>query len=232
MKNVGILLPAYNEEKNIATVVREARRFLPSSKVVVVDDGSKDGTGKIARKEGAFVVAHSANRGKGEALRTGLDVFNRKFRGVKYIIVADADRQYAIKEAPNLLKPLLRGEADFVMGKRDFSKIPFRHRLGNWVWRTAFNAMFKTNFSDTNCGFIAMTKATANKVVSALGGGYIIENALLIEAIRNNLAVRQVGVSVDYRKTSAVPRGLLMVAGVLVFIFKNGIRYSFRKMKK
>lgn len=225
MKNVGVLLPAYNEEKNIKSVIGETKMFLPDSVIVVVDDGSNDKTPEIAKQQGVTVVSHGANRGKGEALRTGLGVFNRKFKNVKYIVVADADRQYYIAEAKNLLKPLLDDEADFVMGKRDFSRVPFRHRMGNFVWRTAFNAFFKSNFADTNCGFIAMNKDAASAVVNALGGGYIIENALLIEAINRNLRIKQVGVSVNYSRTSAVPRGARMVAGVLVFIIKNGIRH-------
>lgn len=225
MKNVGILLPAYNEERNIGAVVTEARRFLPGAVIVVVDDGSADGTKKTAAKAGAYVISHGKNRGKGEALRTGLRAFNRKFRGVRYIVVADADRQYSVKEAKNLLQPLISGEADFVMGKRDFSKIPFRHSLGNWVWRTAFNLWFNTGYPDTNCGFIAMTKKTANAIVNALGGGYIIENALLIEARKRNFRIKHVGVSVTYKKISGIFRGIKMVAGVLLFIFSSRSRY-------
>ncbi|MBI1971969.1 MAG: glycosyltransferase family 2 protein [Candidatus Aenigmarchaeota archaeon] len=232
MRNVGVLLPAYNEKKNIEASIKEAKRFLPGASIIVVNDGSKDETEKIAKKAGARVVSHKSNMGKGEALRTGLDVFNREFKGVKYIVVADADRQYSIREAVNLLRPLAAGEADFVMGRRNFSKVPFRHRLGNWVWRTAFNALFRTDFDDTNCGFIAMTKESANRVVNALGGGYIIENTLLIEAIKRGLKIKQVDVSVNYRRTSAVPRGIKMVAGVLVFILASGIKYSSRKMNQ
>ncbi|MBI4167348.1 MAG: glycosyltransferase family 2 protein [Candidatus Aenigmarchaeota archaeon] len=229
MKNVGVLLPAYNEEKNIEAVIIEAKRSLPDSVIVVINDGSEDGTAKLAKDAGAHVVSHKLNKGKGEALRTGLEFFNKKFKNVEYIVVADADRQYSITEAQRLLKPLLDREADFVMGKRNFSRVPLRHRLGNFVWRTAFNQRFGTNFADTNCGFIAMTKKAANLVVNVLGGGYIIENTLLIEAIKHKLRIKQAEVSVTYRKKSSVIRGVKMVAGVLIFILKNGIKSS-RKM--
>ncbi len=226
MNNVGVLLPAYNEEKNIEAVIKEAKRFLPGARIVVVNDGSSDRTSEIAKKTDVFVVDHQKNMGKGEALRTGLKVFNRNFHSVKYIIVADADMQYSIREAGRVLKPLIDGDADFVMGKRDFSTIPFRHRLGNWVWRNAFNLWFGKKYPDTNCGFIAMTKKTANAVMGTLGGGYIIETTLLTQAIKRGFRVSHVGVSVKYNRTSGVLRGVLMVAGVLVFIFKNGIKYS------
>ncbi len=232
MKNVGILLPAYNEEKNIGAVVREAKKYLPGAVVVVVDDGSADRTAAIAKKEGAHVISHAGNMGKGEALRSGLAAIRKSFKGVDYIVVADADRQYTIKEAGRLLEPLESGKADFVMGRRNFSTVPFRHVLGNFVWRSFFNMFFGTNLKDTNCGFIAMRRSVAESVSKVLGGGYIIENALLIEALNRGLEVSQVEVSVNYRKISSVPRGVGMVAGVLIFIVDRGIKYRLGRLKK
>ncbi|MBI3412763.1 MAG: glycosyltransferase family 2 protein [Candidatus Aenigmarchaeota archaeon] len=224
MSDVGILFPAYNEENNIKNVIKEAKKYLPAAKILVVDDGSSDRTVAISKKEAVHVVTHAVNKGKGEALKSGLKFFN-KAKSVKYIVVADADRQYSVKEAKLLLEPLLNDEADVVMGRRNFKRIPLRHRLGNFAWRTTFNALFGTSMDDTNCGFIAMKKSAANLILNASGGGYIIENAMMIEAIKHRLRIKQVDVSVNYRRTSAVPRGIKMVAGVLVFILKNGIRY-------
>lgn len=232
MKNVGILLPAYNEENNIGAVIREAKKFLPGAIVVVVDDGSVDRTAIIAKKEGAYVVSHAGNRGKGEALRSGLAVIRKLFKSVAYIVVADADRQYTVKEAGRLLEPLKSGEADFVMGCRDFSTVPFRHMLGNFVWRIFFNVFFGTNMKDTNCGFVAMKREAAESVARELGGGYIIENALLIEALNRGLKIGQAGVSVNYKKISSVPRGIGMVAGVLIFIVDKGIKYRLGRLEK
>ncbi len=232
MKNVGILLPAYNEENNIGAVIREAKKFLPGAIIVAVDDGSSDRTAAIARREGAYVVSHSSNKGKGEALRSGLAVIKKSFKSVAYIVVADADRQYTVKEAGRLLEPLKSGEADFVMGCRNFSTVPFRHMLGNFVWRTLFNMFFGTSMKDTNCGFVAMKREVAESVAAGLGGGYIIENALLIEALSRGLKVGQAGVSVNYKKISSVPRGISMVVGVLIFIVDRGIKYRLGRLKK
>ncbi|MFH0890139.1 MAG: glycosyltransferase family 2 protein [Candidatus Aenigmatarchaeota archaeon] len=225
MKNIGILLPAYNEERNIKIVLREAKRFLPNAVVIVVDDGSSDRTSKIAKSEGVHVIVHKENKGKGEALRSGLEFLDKKMSGIKYIVVADADRQYTIAEAPKVLKPLIDNSADFVMGYRDFSGVPFRHRLGNFVWKTVFNILFGTRLKDTNCGFIAMKKEVAQAVIKVVGGGYIIENSLLIEAMKKKFRITQVKVSVRYKKTSAIRRGLRTVLGVLVFILDKGIKY-------
>ncbi len=229
MKNVGILLPAYNEERNIRAVLRETKKHLPSAVVVVVDDGSSDRTSDIAKSEGARVITHNENKGKGEALRTGLAEFGKSYPNVEFIVIADADRQYSIKDAGGLLKPLENDDADFVMGYRDFSTVPLRHRLGNFVWKTTFNLFFGTHLKDTNCGFIAMKKSVAKKVTKRLGGGYIIENALLLEALQQKFRIKQVRVSVEYKKISGVPRGVNMVVGVWLFIVRNGIKYRLKR---
>ena len=71
LQKIGILLPAYNEEKNIAKVINECKKFFPKALILVVDDGSKDATASIARKLGVIVISHKRNMGKGEALKTG-----------------------------------------------------------------------------------------------------------------------------------------------------------------
>jgi glycosyltransferase involved in cell wall biosynthesis len=192
--------------------------------VVVVDDGSSDRTFDVAQKSGAVVVRHTANLGKGSALKTGLDYILRKIGKGKYIVIIDADLQLDPADAPRVIVPLLSGEADLVMGMRDFSKVPFRHRLGNFVWKTAFNIMFGTRLKDTNCGYIALT-ADAARTIGDFHGGYIIETKLLSEAVRKALRIAQVPVSVDYGKISSVPRGIRIVLGVLLFIVKDGLKY-------
>lgn len=221
---IGVLLPAYNEEENIQAVIKEAKKYLPKSKIVVVDDGSTDKTYRLAKKTGVTVIRHEKNKGKGEALKTGFKYFLKSSEDV--VIVADTDRQYQIKDADKLLKPIEHRQADFVTGYRDWGILPFRHILGNFVWRTFFNLLFGTRFKDTNCGFIALTK-NAMKKIRHTGGGYIIENAIFIDALRNNLRIRQVPVDVIYREKSGVVRGGRVVLGVLIFIVREGLKYRF-----
>lgn len=224
---VGVLLPAYNEEKNIETVVKEAKKYIPNSEIVVVDDGSTDRTCELAKKAGAKILKHKINKGKGEALKTGFKFFLYQCP-VDFVVIADADRQYQVKEATKLLKPLQEKEADFVSGYRNWRVVPFRHRLGNFVWRTFFNILFGINLKDTNCGFMALTKKAMRKVKGALHGGYIIENTLFIEALKKEMRIKQVPVTVKYKEKSGVSRGIRVVLGVLIFIVVEGIRYRFR----
>lgn len=219
--SIGALLPAYNEERNIRAVIRETRVALPGAVIVVVDDGSVDRTAELAKTEHVVLLQHKINRGKGEALRTGFTYFFS--RPVDAIVILDTDLQFVAAEATRLLKPILNGEADLIMGARNFSKIPLRHKLGNWVWRTTFNILFGTSLADTNCGFVALSGAAARKV--EVRGGYMIENALLASAVRTGLKIAQVPVTVRYRRVSAVPRGIRVVLGVLWFIIVEGLKY-------
>jgi len=218
MPKIAALIPAMNEEKNIVPVVRGCKRW--ADIVLVVDDGSTDGTARLAKEAGAQVVTHKTNLGKGEGLRTGIAALHGK---ADFIAIIDADLQYDPAEAEKVLKPLLEGKADFVMGSRDWSKVPFRHRLGNRVWRTAFNLLFGTGLSDTNCGLIALTSEASSKL--NFHGGYIIENSMLADAVRHDLRIANIPVHVDYRHVSKVPRGIRMVAGVLFFIGKEGLKW-------
>src|SRR3990172_4209614 len=104
---VVALIPAWNESATIGEVVKRTKRV--TDHVLVVDDGSTDGTAKIAKESGAVVIKHDTNKGKGEALRTG---FNELLRyAFDFAIVVDSDMQYFPEDGTALLKPLENGEA-------------------------------------------------------------------------------------------------------------------------
>lgn len=232
MKNIAkncAIIPAHNEEENIVEVVKKTKKsnLIP----IVVDDNSEDRTRELAKRSGAIVLRRTSNKGKGEAIKAGIEYILEKLPKVRNLVFIDADMQYHPEEAQKLVRPLERGEADIVTGFRDWSVVPFRHRLGNFVWRTGFNILFGTNLKDTNCGFMSMTKKSAELVKDSLGGGYIIENALLSYAIQKNLIIKQVPVRVTYKHKSEVKRGIRMVAGIFLFIIKEGLRYRFGKKK-
>jgi len=217
------LIPAFNEEQNIKEVILHMRKH-PHIDVIVIDDGSTDATPEIVKKMGVVLVRHETNKGKGEALNTGFQYVLEKHKDAEYVILIDADLQYHPNEAPKILKPLENGEADFVMGYRDWSKLPFLHLLANFVWRTMFNILFGTNLKDTNCGYMALT-AKAIRKIGRVHGGYIIENSMLAQAARKKLRVKQVPVNVSYKHTSKVPRGLRILFGVSIFILGEGFKY-------
>ena len=108
------LLPAYDNEETIARVVLLAQRHV--DEVVVVDDGSHDMTALIAERIGAKVLRHDRNLGKGAALRTGFDYARQS--GADLVVTLDSDGQHDPNDIPNVVDPILRHEADIVIGEQ------------------------------------------------------------------------------------------------------------------
>jgi len=222
----AVVIPAYNEEKNIDQAVARTLKmgYLP----IVVDDCSTDKTGEKAKEAGAIVLRHKKNMGKGEGLKTAFLYIKTHLKDVKYVAILDADLQYVPEDLPKLFKPLENDEADYVTGYRNWKKdVPFRHRLGNFVWRTAFNILFDARVKDSNCGFVAMNREAMLKLINATTGGYIIENMMMIEALKSGLRIKQVPVKVYYHEVRDIPTGSRFVLGNLIYIIESGMKYRY-----
>ena len=154
-----IIIPAYNEEENIADVIKGAIKYLPAAKILVVDDGSTDATGTIARNMGAVVITHPRNLGVGAALRRGyIYAIENHFDRILQI---DGDGQHDPKYLPLLLREL--ANADVVIGSRflpgSFAyPIPLCRRIGMLLF--SFIARKKTGISltDTTSGYRAYSR--------------------------------------------------------------------------
>lgn len=153
MIRVSIIVPAYNEERTIATVLEQVRAQKVDGiefEIVVINDGSKDRTREIldSRPELYDHVIHQPNGGKGAAVTAGL----AKATG-EYVLFQDADLEYDPADYAKLMKPLLKFDADIVMGSRfvapEFTRVYyFWHRIGNWAISFLFNILNNTTFSD------------------------------------------------------------------------------------
>lgn len=114
MKNVWLVIAAYNEATVIGDVVLGAHRQFPN--IVVVDDCSSDGSGDIARKGGAHVLRHAANLGQGAALQTGITY--ALLKGAEIIVTFDADGQHRVEDAVAMAKSASAGDVDVILGSR------------------------------------------------------------------------------------------------------------------
>lgn len=156
------MIPAFNEEKTIASVVERTKPHV--QEVVVVDDGSSDATAALAQAAGAIVVRHKQNEGLGRAFRTGIGT--ALSRGASVIVTLDADGQFSPEEIPKVAGPVQRGEADMVTGTR-FSEQKYRgdmskvKNFGNHVFTNFVNRLTGTRLTDTQCGFRAYSAEAA-----------------------------------------------------------------------
>ncbi len=192
------IIPAYNEEDTIGSVVLRTKRHV--DKVIVVDDGSKDKTAEVAQLAGAKVVQHLTNGGKGEALKTGFEAAEKLKADV--VVCLDADAQHNPDDIPRVIAPILSHEADMVIASRYLDeehtkKIPRYRRLGLWVLTRTTNFGSSIKVTDTQCGFRAFS-------IDALGKfgfrqtGFSIESEMLEDAIESGLRIKEVSIPIRY----------------------------------
>jgi glycosyltransferase involved in cell wall biosynthesis len=160
-KKVIIIIPALNEGMNIEKVVSEAQDILPQALVTVIDDGSSDDTGIIARRTGADVLTLPFNIGIGGAVQTGMKFAKRN--GFDFIIRIDGDGQHYPNDIPILLKAVMDGETDVAVGSRfcdgrKSSEISLPRRIGIFLFSTLTSILSGQKVTDPTSGFIVMNK--------------------------------------------------------------------------
>lgn len=165
MKVIGIV-PAFNEEKRIADVLRAYLAYV--NEIVVVDDGSSDKTAEAAKIEKVSVLRHAVNRGQGAALRTGTLAALKL--GADVIVHVDADGQHDPQDLPNLIKPILDGRADVVLGSRflgiEATGMPLVRRwlLKGGRWFNILALGISRKITDPQNGLRAMTAEAARRI--------------------------------------------------------------------
>jgi len=193
---VAVVIPAFQATATIGDVVTRARATLPDAQVIVVDDGSTDGTGEEGRGKGASVLTHPRNRGKGVALRTG--IARACADGADLIVTLDADGQHPPEEIPRLLAPLAEGRADLVLGaRRRDGVMPLSRRITNWLSATLASRIAGQRLHDAQTGFRAFTRAVVERIQPA-GDRYEYEANFLLDALRAGYRVASVEVPTIY----------------------------------
>lgn len=153
-----VIIPAFNEEKNLASVIAEVKTNLPGFDIVVVNDGSIDRTIQIAASNGAEIVSHPVNIGYGAAVQTGFKYACKK--GYNLVVLMDADGQHDAKDASMLVRTLKEQSADMVLGSRFMVKTGYKTTFARVVGRNLFSLITylitHRNFLDITSGFQAL----------------------------------------------------------------------------
>ena len=193
---VGVVIPAFQAAATIGDVVARTRAAVPTAQIIVVDDGSDDGTGEEGRGHGATLVTHPRNRGKGVALRAG--IAKACALDASIIVTLDADGQHPPAEIPRLIQPILESKADVVLGarKRDHA-MPISRRFTNWLSASLASRIGGQPVSDAQTGFRAFTREVAERVQPA-GERYEFEANFLLDALRAGFRVVSVDVPTIY----------------------------------
>lgn len=191
------LIPAFNEAETIADVVRGLRGSVEH--VLVVDDGSTDATGALASRAGAEVVSRGGARGKGRAIRTGLDAIAQ--RGFTHLLVLDGDMQHLPSEAPLLLHAANRTGADLVLGARRFERdsMPASRYHANRIGSRALSTFVGVDLPDTQCGF-RVFRLAALEGLRFRARGFEIETEMLVKLSRRGARIVTVPITAVYNQ--------------------------------
>lgn len=190
---IAVIIPAYNEETTIANVIDEYGKALPEATIYVGDNNSQDETALRAEKAGAKVIL-CERQGKGNAVRKMFD----EIKADIYVMI-DADETYSASNIRELLKPVMNGEAEMVVGARkqvSAGAFSFSHKIGNKILTTILNRIFKVKLKDILSGYRVMSRRLVDNVI-LLAKGFEIEAELTIRTLQERFRILEI--PIDYR---------------------------------
>lgn len=217
--NATIVIPAYNEAGGIQNVLEELRSAKPDLPVIVIDDGSTDNTGEIARSvPGVTVITHKRNKGYGAALKTGI----RK-ADTEWIMTYDSDGQHTPENLDAVLREM-DDESDLIIGKREGYKGPLLRQPGKWLIGRVANYLTETKIPDYNSGLRAFRREQVLKYLHLFPDGFSISTTSTVCFLKEGLNVHWVPISIKERtgKSTVRPRDAvktLMLIVRLIMLF-------------
>lgn len=194
MVKIAAVIPAYNEEKKLPDVIRALKNDFET--IVVVDDGSADGTKTVAEAAGAIVLSRGYNLGVGattrEGLRWALD------HGFDAALLIDADGQHDPEEAGRFVQRFEEKHEALIIGARDYGKIPLRRRLPNLFSRLVLSAIFGEFLPDNQCGYRLLDRRMIEAFLETHEAGYNFAIEMMIVCRENGWQIGWVPISTIY----------------------------------
>ena len=216
---IVIGIPAYNEEENIAGILVKLKKI--SQDIIVCDDGSNDLTAEIAEQLGAIVIKHKRNLGYGAGI---CSIFLKAKEILADVLITfDADGQHRIEDINSVLEPVIKNEADIVIGSRFLSnetKIPKYRKLGIKTITSITNSSIGKKLSDSQSGFRAYNKKTLEKV-NPSESGMGVSTEILIKASKEKLKIVETPIVVSYEGDTSthnpVSHGVSVILSTMKF---------------
>lgn len=207
-KQIVVILPAYNEEKNLGELLKNMPKKINDTPlgVLLVDDGSGDDTYNIATQAGALVVRNRINRGQGAASRLGYDVLVKY--NVPIGVTMDSDGQHRYEDIEKLVKPILEDKYDLVIGSRILGKrqeTTFLRRLGVGLFTNIINALLGTKLTDCSSGFKAFNISRMKQM--QLREDQFQSAEVIIEASKKGLRIGEVPITILDRQHGQSKKG-------------------------
>jgi len=228
MVSISVFFPCYNEQENIGPTTEKALNVLEKLKadfeVIIIDDGSSDGTGKIAadiadRDDRVKVVHHPRNLGYGAALQSGFEAATKEL-----VFYTDGDGQFDISEMPPLLE--LMDQYDIVSGYRLDRKDSAMRKINGWCWTKLVCLLFGLKIRDIDCAF-KLYKREIFDNIELSSTGALIDAEILARAARKGYRITQKGVH-HYRRTAGEQSGanlrVILRAFKELFVLQRRIR--------
>lgn len=227
-----VIIPAFNEEETLRGVILGIRSFLSQADILVVNDGSTDSTGDIAREEGVLVLEHPYNMGIGATMQTGfLYALNN---GYNIAVQIDGDGQHDARFITSLIKPILDGQANLVIGTRYLSdggfKSTFLRKLGIRFFTTIIWIFTGKKITDPTSGFRAMDRKGIELFSKEYPSDYP-EVEALISAYKKGLHFQEIPVTMRNRQGGASSIGILSALYYMVKVTLSISIGSFRRVR-
>jgi dolichol-phosphate mannosyltransferase len=223
-------IPCFNNARFIGDIVERSLKHV--NRVVVIDDGSTDNTSRIAEQHGAYVIHHSSNKGYGAAIKS---CFNfAKTCNAAALVILDGDGQHNPDNIPEILAPIVNGNADMVIGSRfirQLNPIPTYRKFGIGVISFLWNIGSKTTVSDTQSGFRAYNRKLINSLSINEKGMCvsieILENARLIGAV-----IKEVPASCHYDRATFGRKAIKHGVDVALFVIRIRLKNRLSKLRQ
>jgi len=216
------LIPAYNESRHIQSVITKSVRYLP---VLVVDDGSTDGTRAVVKQTPATLIEVKPNQGKGNALKIGFRwALDQGYEGV---LTLDADGQHDPDEIPAFLQETANTNPDLVIGYRDFSSMPMTRKIANSIGRVLFTWAMRQPIRDTQSGYRYLSKRLIEKTLQIKLSGFEFEVENILICLQAGLRLSWIPIKTIYGEEKSHIQPVKHVVNFLLLI--NRVRRATSK---